>query len=199
MRRGRLLAVPVMLATVLASTSASAAPLDPVGTWDSATTYPQGSVVAYEDRSWVADAATSAGQEPGSGRSWVALTEHGADGAPGPEGPVGSDGAAGPQGSPGPSGPQGPAGARGPSGPAGPVGPAAVSTATTGHARLDGRGRASVRVAGLRTGDLVLLQYADAATRPSLHLRLVSTTNGGFVAAGTPGVRFGFVRIPAGG
>ena len=60
-------------------------------------------------------------------------------------------------------------------------------------------GEMSVSVAGLREGDVVLLQYADAAGRPQAHLQLVRTTNGGFDASGTPSVRFRFVRIAAGG
>jgi hypothetical protein len=45
----------------------------------------------------------------------------------------------------------------------------------------------------------VVLQYADPAGRPQAHLQLASTANGGFAASGTPGVRFSYVRIPAGG
>ena len=203
MTRMRRLVLLAGLATVLLATAAHATvQLDPAGTWSATTAYPRGSVVFHADRSWVADLPTTAGQAPGDAPAWVALTTPGADGRTGPAGAVGPAGPAGTRGDTGLLGQPGPTGLPGPAGPvglAGPAGPPAPSTATTGTARLDGRGQASVSVAGLREGDVVLLQYADAAGRPQAHLQLVRTTNGGFDASGTPSVRFRFVRIAAGG
>jgi len=42
-------------------------------------------------------------------------------------------------------------------------------------------------------------QVADPVGRPQSLLQLVKVANGGFTASGSPGVRFAFVRVPAGG
>lgn len=192
-----------LAATVLMAAPAKATvPIEPAGTWSATAAYPPASVVEHAGRSWVADTARTAGQEPGVDPTWIALTALGAVGEPGPAGPAGLDGPAGAPGDAGLLGPAGPLGLPGPVGPvglAGPAGPSAVSGSTTGTAKLDRRGRASVSVPGLQGSDLVLLQYADPAARPQTHLVVAQTSTGGFVALGTPNTQFRFVRISAGG
>lgn len=196
-------ALALLAATVLVSAVAHASePLVPAGGWDATSTYAHGSVVEHGDRSWVADADSTAGQQPGVDTVWVALTMLGAVGEPGAAGGAGPAGPAGPPGVAGSLGPAGPVGLPGPLGPVGVVGPAgpdATSDVTTGTARLDSRGQASVSVPGLDADDLVLLQYADPVGRPRAHLALVQVTDGGFVASGTSDMQFRFVRIPADG
>lgn len=91
---------------------------DWAGTWDVATEYVAGQVVASGGSSWIATDTTT-GETPGVAAVWQLVAAAGADGADGATGPVG---ATGPQGDPGPAGATGPTGPEGPTGPTGPTG-----------------------------------------------------------------------------
>ncbi len=157
----------------------SAKPMTYSGTWQPKTLYTVGSVVNYQDGTWIATQA-SKGEAPGLSGKW--LTFSGAQGPQGIAGPIGPAGPMGPQGIQGATGPEGlmgPAGPAGAVGPAGPKGDAGVAGAE-GPAGPAGTGRAatawwpncnfepSVTVNGFETCKLLVESSGDKQILPEL-------------------------------
>ncbi|WP_198420198.1 collagen-like protein [Geomonas ferrireducens] len=138
--------------------------------------------VQYEGSSYIAAAAATVNDVPGTSPAWQLVAAKGnagaqglpgADGATGPAGPAGPAGPQGPKGDTGATGPQGPqglkgdTGATGATGPQGPQGPAGSP---------DTQAQIIEKIATATTGAVLTMKQAETESASAFKLAVTSST-----------------------